>query len=145
MMMNTIETQTIVHLQEHIEVRCSLFYGKPERIVEGECTRKAVFPDGEFVGYRIMSGNREHGFLFKTGQWNGRQRVPGVSPAVTLMVDAKSGYRSQKLLEMLHMIACYEIEITRVPDHFFLRFNTLLEGRNCSTQAMQNMIEKWCI
>jgi len=132
-------------LQEHTEVRCSLFYGKPERIVEGERTRKALFPDDEIVGYRIINGKSEHAFLFRTNRQKGAQQVPGVSRAVTLMVDAKSGYRSQKLLEMLHMIACYEIEMTRVPDHFFLRFNTLLEGRNCSTQAMQNMIEKWCI
>jgi len=144
-MKRTTETQTIVHLQEHTEVRCSLFYGKPVRIVEGESTRKAVFPDGEFVGYRIMNGYREHGFLFKTGQWNGRQKVPGVSPAVSLMVDAKSRHRSEKLQELLHMIAWYEIEITTVPDHFFMRFNTFLEGRNCSTQAMQKIIEKWCI
>ena len=144
-MKRTTETQTIVHLQEHTEVRCSLFYGKPERIVEGERTRKALFPDDEIVGYRIINGKSEHAFLFRTNRQKGAQQVPGVSRAVTLMVDAKSGYRSQKLLEMLHMIACYEIEMTRVPDHFFLRFNTLLEGRNCSTQAMQNMIEKWCI
>jgi len=144
-MKRTTETQTIVHLQDQADLQCSLIYGKPERIVEGECTRKAVFPDGEFVGYRIMNGNREHGFLFKTGQWNSRQKVPGVSPAVSLMVDAKSRYRTEKLQELLHMIAFYEIEIITVPGHFFLRFNTLLEGRNCSTQAMQNMIEKWCI
>jgi len=144
-MKKATETQTIVHLQEHTEVRCSLFYGKPERIVEGERTRKALFPDDEIVGYRIINGKSEHAFLFRTNRQKGAQQVPGVSRAVTLMVDAKSGYRSQKLLEMLHMIACYEIEMTRVPDHFFLRFNTLLEGRNCSTQAMQNMIEKWCI
>lgn len=139
------EKQTIVHLQEHIEVQCSLFYGKPVRIVEGERTRKALFPDGEFVGYRIVNGKKEHGFLFKTGLWNGCQQVPGVSPAVTLMVDAKSGYRSEKLQEMLQMIAWYEIDIATVSEHFFLRFNTLLEGRNCSPQAMQNMIEKWCM
>lgn len=144
-MIRITETQTIVHLQEHTEVRCSLFYGKPERIVEGERAQKALFPDGEFVGYRIINSNREHGFLFKTGQWNGRQKVPGVSPAVSLMVDAKSQYRTEKLQELLHMIASNEIEIATVSDHFFLLFNTLLEGRNCSTQAMQNMIEKWCI
>lgn len=144
-MKKATETQTVVHLQDQADVQCSLIYGTPMCIVEGESTRKAVFPDGEFVGYRIINGNREHGFLFKAGQWNGRQKVPGVSPAVSLMVDAKSRYRSEKLQEMLHMISWYEIEMTRVPDHFFLRFNTLLEGRNCSTQAMQNMIEKWCI
>ena len=144
-MIRISETQTIVHLQEHTEVRCSLFYGKPVRIVEGESTRKAVFPDGEFVGYRIMNGHREHGFLFKTGQCNGRQKVPGVSPAVSLVVDAKSRYRTEKLQELLHMVTSNEIEIATVSDHFFSRFNTLLEGRNCSTQAMQNMIEKWCI
>lgn len=144
-MKRTTETQTIVHLQDQADVQCSLIYGKPVRIVEGESTRKAVFPDGEFVGYRIMNGHREHGFLFKTGQWNSRQNVPGVSPVVTLMVDAKSRYRSEKLQEVLHMIIHREIEIATVSDHFFLRFNTLLEGRNCSTQAMQNMIEKWCI
>lgn len=144
-MIRITETQTVVHLQEHTGVRCSLFYGKPERIVEEVRTQKALFSDGEFVGYRIVNGKRVHAFLFRTNRQKGAQQVPGVSPAVTLMVDAKSGYRSQKLLEMLHMVACYEIEIASVPDHFFLRFNTLLEGRNCSTQAMQNMIEKWCI
>jgi len=144
-MKRATETQTIVHLQEHTEAQCSLFYGKPERTVEEVRTQKALFSDGEFVGYRIVNGKRVHAFLFRTNRQKGAQQVPGVSPAVTLMVDAKSGYRSEKLQEMLHMIAFYEIEITTVPDHFFLRFNTLLEGRNCSTQAMQNMIEKWCI
>ncbi len=142
--MKNTHGKTAVQLQDHAGIQCSLFYGKPLSIVDAEHTRKALFSDGEFVGYRIINGKREHAFLFRTNQRNGAQQVPGVSPAVTLMVDAKSGYRSYKLQEMLHMIVCHEIEITAIPDHFLLRFNTLLEGRNCSSQAMQNMIEKWC-
>lgn len=144
-MKRTTETQTIVHLQDQADVQCSLIYGTPMCIVEGERTQKALFSDGEFVGYRITNGKREHAFLFRTTLQKGTQQVPGVSPAVSLMVDAKSRYRSEKLQEMLHMIIHREIEIASVPDHLFLRFNTLLEGRNCSIQAMQNMIEKWYI
>jgi len=60
-----------------------------------------------------------------------------------LLVDAKSRYRSAKLQEMLQVITESGLSISEVPDHVFLRFNTVLEGSHCSTQSMKTLVRKW--
>lgn len=137
------ERTTAVLLRDHGGVQCSLFHGTPVSVAADGPYRNALFPDAAYVGYRITNGKREHAFLFRTNPKHGAQVVPGVSPSVMLLVDAKSRYRSAKLQEMLQVITESGLSISEVPDHVFLRFNTVLEGSHCSTQSMKTLVRKW--
>jgi len=87
------------------------------------------FNSGNIIVYAISQGKKRRAFLFRTGPC-GADILPGVYPAVNLLVQAKTREKVTRLLKIIASLSRRKMEIVSLSDSFFLRINVLIENRD---------------
>ena len=131
----TMLTHVQIHFVRDI-INHRLLFGEPSEFIKLDKFRRlAVFEAGRIFGYIRWRAN-EYGtqdwrlFIAKTGSVNLLTDVPGVAPAVQLLVSAsgsKEVKRSLKLLDKLKDDTAGNLET--VPESYWLQFQNCLTLR----------------
>ena len=129
----------LTHVQIHFVrdiINHRLLFGEPREFIKlDEFRRLAVFEAGRIFGYVRWRAN-EYGtqdwrlFIVKTGSVNLLTPVPGISPAVKLLVSAsgsKEVKRSLKLLDKLKSDTAGNLE--SIPESYWHQFQNCLTLR----------------
>ena len=120
-----------MQLRSAAAVRCELLCGEPASVASGTLGPIAVFEAHQIVAYLVRVGISRSLFVFRTLVVDERlsEFVPGVYPAVGLLVHVRSTGRVRALRRLLGHIARRGIAASRLSDDFFLRVSCALGGR----------------
>ena len=123
--------RTAVQLRSDAAVRCELLCGEPASIASGTLGPIAIFEPHQIVAYLVRRGISRSLFVFRTVAGADRlsESVPGVHPAVGLLVHVRSIGRVRALRRLLGHIARRGIAASRLSDGFFVRVSCALGGR----------------
>ncbi len=143
----TMLTHVQIHFVKDI-INHRLLFGEPSEFIKLDKFRRlATFDAGRIFGYIRWRAN-EYGtqdwrlFIVKTGSVNLLTPVPGVSPAVKLLVSAsgsKEVKRSLKLLDKLKSDTAGNLET--IPESYWHQFQNCLTTRLPMRDLPRNRIE----
>ena len=136
------QTFTAVQLRNEAELLCSVFFGSPVSTIQGQQGDIALFSSGTLVGYMTVQHRKTRAYLFRTGEENGSEKVAGVYPSVTLLVEARSRGNVRKLFRLVHYLRRKKVPLQELPDMFFCRVHALLASRNMSNQEINALVLK---
>lgn len=119
-----------------------IFFGTPHDRVQGARGEIALFGSGNLVGYEIIRGRTRRAFLFRTVAGNGTEKVPGVYPAVTLLIAARSRVHAQKVMRMIRFLQQEKIAVEALPDMFFSRMQVLLSDPRMGDSTIRQLLAK---
>lgn len=119
---------TAVQLRSDHDIHCTLIYGSPVSYNQGLRGKIALFSDSQLVIYCISKGRKHRAFIFKTCI-SGRDRVPGVFPAVRLLAEAKTKGKITRLTRILSALTRREFDVSNLDEGFFIRINAILDNR----------------
>ena len=119
-----------------------IFFGTPHDRVQGARGEIALFGSGNLVGYEIIRGRTRRAFLFRTVAGNGTEKVPGVCPAVTLLMTARSRAHVRKLMRMIRVLQQEKIAVEALPDMFFARLQVLLSDPRTGDATVRQLLTK---
>jgi hypothetical protein len=118
--------KTAVRNYRSSDITCEILYSSEPFENSGD---KLLFSAGSIVVYAISQGKKRKAFLFRTGP-DGSDILPGVYPAVNLLVQAKTREKVTRLLKVIASLSRRKMEIVSLSDSFFLRVNVLIENRD---------------
>ena len=133
---------TAVQLLSDDDCFSGIFFGKPHDRVQGARGEIALFGSGNLVGYEIIRGRTRRAFLFRTVAGNGTEKVPGVYPAVTLLIAARSRAHVQKLMRIIRFLQQEKIAVEALPDMFFARMHVLLSDPRMGDSILRQLLTK---
>jgi hypothetical protein len=119
-------TKILIHHEQ--DISCEILYGTPIAKMEKADGRTAFFDENSLVIYCISKGQKQRAYLFKTCS-KGNDLIPGVIPAVQLLIDATSRERVSRLLAVFKSLSRKNLDASKLDDNFFVRLNTLIENR----------------
>lgn len=133
---------TAVQLLTMDDCFSGIFFGTPHDRVQGARGEIALFGSGNLVGYEIIRGRTRRAFLFRTVVGNGTEKVPGVYPAVTLLIAARSRAHVRKLMRMIRFLQQQKIAVEPLPDMFFSRMQVLLSDPRMGDSTLRQLLTK---
>jgi hypothetical protein len=119
---------TTIQIHHEQDISCDIFYGAPITKIEKADGYEAIFDENGLVIYCISKGRKQRAYLFKTCS-NGNDFIPGVNPAVQLLIAATSRERVSRLLAVFTSLSRRNFDASKLDDNFFIRLNTLIENR----------------
>lgn len=130
---------TAVQIRQDSRVYGKLLYGDPFKSVQNEKGEVAIFQEGEIVGYFLAWGERRrHLYLFQCGK--GEASVPGVYPAVKILVDAGTRTRVSRLRNVLDWLQKNNYDMKALPDGFYARLQALIEGKKMTVANLKEIL-----
>lgn len=133
---------TAVQLLTTADFFSGIFFGTPHDRVQGARGEIALFSSNNLVGYEIIRGRTRRAFLFRTVAGNGTEKVPGVYPAVTLLIAARSRADARKLMRMIRFLQREKIAVEALPDLFFARMQVMLSDPRMSDSTIRQLLIK---
>ncbi|MEE9904239.1 MAG: hypothetical protein K4305_02235 [Chlorobium sp.] len=133
---------TALQLRNEGDWFSGIFLGTPKAVVQGEFGKIALFDAGHLVGYEIIRGRTRRAFLFRTVAGNGSEKVPGVYPAVRLLVMARSRELSRKLIRTIGFLKRQNIAVDALPDLFFSRLQVILSDPRMGEATIRQLLLK---
>jgi len=133
---------TAVQLLSDDDCFSGFFFGIPQDLVQGARGEIALFGSGNLVGYEIIRGRTRRAFLFRTVAGNGTEKLPGVYPAVTLLIAARSRADARKLMRMIRFLQREKIAVEALPDLFFARMQAMLSDPSMSDSTIRQLLTK---
>jgi len=133
---------TALQLRNGGDCFSGIFFGTPKAVVKGDHGNIALFDIGHLVGYEIIRGRTRRVFLFRTVAGNGSEKVPGVYPAVRLLVMARSRELSLKLIRSIGFLKRQKIAVDALPDLFFSRLQVLLSDPRMGEATIRKLLLK---
>lgn len=133
---------TAVQLLSDDDCFSGIFFGKPLDHVQGTRGEIALFGSGNLVGYEIIRGRTRRAFLFRTVAENGTEKVPGVYPAVTLLIAARSRAHARKLICVIRFLKREKIAVEALSDLFFSRMQVLLSNPRMGDSTIRQLLTK---
>jgi hypothetical protein len=119
--------------------------GKAAAVESGARDSVALFDPGEIVAYLIRLPPWQRLFVFRTLAAADplASDVPGVRPAVALLVSVRTNTRIRVVRDLLEEIERQDVLPSRLSDGFYLRLSCLLGGRGGSDrQRARALLER---
>jgi pentatricopeptide repeat protein len=108
--------------------RQRVLFGTPERVSERRNGRVCYFGAGAIIGYEFGHGARAFGCVFRAGRSDGELAVPGVRPAVRMLISFCRGRRFGRALALLQELDARGV-LMDLPDAALLRASVALSTR----------------
>ena len=120
-------------VQEREELDCSavVVYGTVTRVATGTVGLIRLFEPGRIVAYRVRLNHRARLFVFRTLEHLERDAtpVPGVQPAVRLLLVAHTARRIHRARQIFRALIKLDQSPDAVDDAVFVRAATALSHR----------------
>ena len=131
---------TAVQIRKNPDFYCVVIYGKYEKIKVGRVGEIQVFDDGKIVVYLVRNGRKSKIFLFRTNSKDGSHKIGGCYPNVDLLIDTKTQGKSSRLRNVLTYLTQHKIVLDSLSDIFFMRLNTILEGKDFRVKHLKRFL-----
>ena len=118
-----------VQRKENETVSAYTVYGTPVQTLNGRQGEVAIYDSGQVVVYIIERLYKKKAYVFRISEEKGGYKVPGVYPPVDLLVHTRTRLKTNRLIKYLAYARENKIDLNALPDAFFYRFDSLLDGR----------------
>ena len=135
--------RTAVQLRNDQQFFSYTMHGHSEKTTKGMKGDIVLYEDGEIVAYIIGKAYNKRAFIFETDSIQGTHKIPGVYPAVRLLVETRSRGKTQRLQKYLRYALNQKISLYNLPDAFYCRLNILLEERSSHTSDFYHLLRRW--
>ena len=135
-----MSSRTAIQIRDDDDLVCRISIGNIEQYKSGEKGEICLVNDNEIVIYLISQRNKTKAYLFKTNSKEGDTKIVGVYPSVTLLVEAKTKGKVTKLLKVFDYMSSSGIDYNCVSEKFYVRLNSLLEGREITIRNIKELI-----
>lgn len=139
-MQKSLSPETAVQLRQDEELKASVFYGKHARTVAGSRGMIALVGPGRTVLYVLTNGYRKKGYLFRTGGCPGSQVIPGVYPAVRLLVYARTRTMVHRLQTAVRWFEQHDVDLDLLDEAIFSRLQARIEEKKFSISSIRKML-----
>jgi hypothetical protein len=133
-------TRTTIQIHHEQDISCDIFYGTPIAKSEKADGFTAFFDENTLVIYCISKGRKQRAYLFKTCS-NGRDSIPGVNPAVQILIEATSKEKVSRLLAVFTSLSRRNLDASKLDESFFIRLNTIIENRTFRISDAFNLLK----
>jgi len=135
---------TRVQLRSDPATVCRLLYGTPEAMGSGIHGPIAFFPPDSLVAYHLEFDRKERVFVFRTleGRAPDTSEVPGVFPAVNLLMEVRSRGRVDLVRRLFAYLALTGRQPEALSEGFFVRANTLLAGQLPRRRVLEALLQR---
>jgi hypothetical protein len=114
-----------------------IFWGDSVRNMKVDGGAIELFPAGTLVGYRIKNGQHGRSFLFRVftqtnsdfGSMAALQKVPGVMPTVSILIDRMSDIQRNRLMKVFLFLKHKGLDPATMRDRFYYRSATLIHAK----------------
>ena len=128
---------TTIQLRNDRELRCALLRGTPTRCNPGTLGPIALFTTSQLVVYEIRQPHHHHAYGFFTAAPRGTALLPGVYPAVPLVLSAHTSGQITRMMQALalldsdrlHTLPLSDTSLTQKWEPFFSRLQAMLTAR----------------
>lgn len=122
--------KTAVQHREDTPDELSAFtvFGFPSNTTHSQFGPVTLYEPGQLVIYIVIRPYKKKGYAFRTSD-TGDYRIPGVFPAVDLLVYTKNWLKTNRLLKYVEFSRKNNIDLNALSDEFWLRFHAMLDGQ----------------
>lgn len=131
---------TAVQIRKNTDFYCAVIYGEYQTIKDGKNGDIQIFDDGKIVAYLVRNNKKSKFFLFRTNSKNGSHKIGGCYPNVDLLIDTKTQGKTSRLRNVLTYLVEHKIPIEMLSDLFFLRVNSIIEGRDFRVKHLKRFL-----
>lgn len=118
---------------------CKILYGTPERIIAGAEGEIAIFTNGIVAYFMAWGERKKHVYVFRCE--SGEQKIPGVYPAVRLLMEAKTRTKVARVRRLLVWLEKEKISLDGISLEVFARFQALIEGKKLLVKDIKKVVK----
>lgn len=132
---------TAVQIRKNPDFYCTVICGEYDEIKAGRVGDIQLFCDGKIIAYLVRNGKKSKFFLFRTNSKDGAHKIGGCYPAVDLLIDTKTQGKTSRLRNVLTYLVQHKINLDSLSDVFYMRLNTIIEGKDFRLKHLKRFLE----
>lgn len=125
-----------------------IFFGQPVGTKTTNHGSIELFCANTLVGYRIKNGPHGRSFLFRvvaqkkseSSATGPLQKVPGVMPAVSVLIDRMSDTQRNRLVKVILYLRKKGIPPESMSDRFYFRAATLIQAKQFNIHDIESIL-----
>jgi hypothetical protein len=124
------------------ELETHIVYGRACRSAPTRWGDVVLFASDQIVAYLVRANHRARLFVFRTlarPEPLGAQ-IPGVSPAVRLLMEAQTGRRIYRVRRLFALLNARGIKPAQLSDRFYLRGAALFTSRVSVSAVVESLL-----
>lgn len=119
-------------------IYCKVLHGSPEHFISGSKGEIAIFSAGVVAYFMAWGERKKHIYVFRCE--GGEQKIPGVYPAVTLLMEAKTRTKVARVRRLLLWLEREKISLDEVSPDLFARLQALIEGKKLLVKDVKKVV-----
>jgi len=135
--------RTAVQLRDDDDVHAYTLLGQVAETKPGKNGEIALFNDGQRVLYIKEKKSSKEACLFQTDCQKGTEKIPGVHPAVNVLMATRTKGKTRRLLNYVAYMENNRIAIQGLREGFFYRLQVLLDGRHAPAAEFKELLRRW--